>query len=61
MKRYSFICLLIIVLLFSGCSATAINDTLKDSNNESKVVVEQTIMGKYVESESETEISKSDT
>ena len=62
MKRYSIISLLIvIVLIFSGCSATAINDTLKDSNNESKVVVEQTIMGKYVESESETEISKSDT
>ena len=62
MKRNSIICLLIvIVLIFSGCSATAINDTLKDSNNESKVDVEQTVIGKYVESESETEISKSDT
>ena len=54
MKRYSIISLLIvIVLIFSGCSVTSLNNTLEGVTENGQAVVSQTTIGKYIESESE--------
>ena len=61
-QKYRVLCLLLVVLfLFSGCSATAINDALKNTAKENKDSVSQTVVGTYFESESNSENSISKT
>lgn len=53
--------LLIVTILFSGCSVTAINDAVKNTVKESNNNASQTVVGTYIESESNSENSISKT
>ena len=56
-----FSLLLALSVLFSGCSASAINDALKNTVKENKDSASQTVVGTYIESEANSEDSSSKT